>query len=152
MKQNIISIKSKNPYCETYYQNLLLSYSFIHKECLWSLNFALYPKECVCLNQSILKLRLFTYFLLDKKIWWFLSAVLSKMTLPNKSSPKNENRNEFISHFVDMLGLYQQKAMQYESINFYLLINSCNFIKNISIFKDENALKNQVQFDRNLVG
>ena len=64
-------------------------------------------KECVSLNQSILKLRLFTYFLLDKKIWWFLSAVLSKMTLPNKSSPKNENRNEFISHFVDMLGLYQ---------------------------------------------
>ena len=64
------------------------------------------------------------------------------MTLPNKSSPKNENRNEFISHFVDMLGLYQYKAMQYESINFYLLINSCNFIKNISIFKDENALKN----------
>ena len=55
-------------------------------------------KECVSLNQSILKLRLFTYFLLDKKIWWFLSAVLSKMTLPNKSSPKNENRNEFISH------------------------------------------------------
>jgi len=33
-------------------------------------------------------------------------------------------------------------GMQYESINFYLLINSCNFIKNISLFKDENALKN----------
>ena len=64
-------------------------------------------KERVSLNQSILKLRLFTYFLLDKKIWWFLSAVLSKMTLPNKSSSKDENRNDLISHFVDILGLYQ---------------------------------------------
>ena len=63
-----------------------------------------FDKEYVSLDQSILKLRLFTYFLLDKNFWWFLSAVLSKMTLPNKSNSKNENRNEFISHFVDILG------------------------------------------------
>ena len=40
--------------------------------------------------------------------------------------------------------------MQYELINYYFLINSCNIIKNISTCKDENALENYVQFDRNL--
>ena len=33
-------------------------------------------KVCASLNQSILKLRLFTSVLFDKKVWWFLSAAL----------------------------------------------------------------------------
>ena len=56
-------------------------------------------KGCVSLNQSILKLRLFTSVLFHNKMWWFLSAVLSKMTIQNKSSSKNKNKDKIYLTF-----------------------------------------------------
>ena len=47
-------------------------------------------KGYVSLNQSILKLRLLTSVLFHKNMRCFLSAVLSKMTIRNKSSSKKQ--------------------------------------------------------------
>ena len=46
----------------------------------------------VSLNQSILKLHLFTSVQFDKKNWQFLSAVLSKMMIQNRSSSKKKDK------------------------------------------------------------
>ena len=94
-----------------------------------------------CLNQSILKLHVFTSVLFPPKKWWFLSAVLSKMTIRKRSNSKNKKyiHLKFL-YILGFISLYQYKAMQYEK-----LFISCRivpyFIKNISTFKDENALK-----------
>ena len=49
-------------------------------------------KRYVSLNQSVLKLRLFTSVQFDKNIWQFLSAVLNKMMIQNRSSSKNKDK------------------------------------------------------------
>ena len=74
-------------------------------------------KGRVSLNSSILELHLFTLVLFHKNMWRYLSAVLSKVTIRNKSSSKNKNKDKSIQHFSEILGFisfYQLKAIQYE--------------------------------------
>ena len=78
-------------------------------------------KECVSLNQSILKLRLSTLVLFDKKMWWFLSDIFFTFC-----------RHSWFHKFIPI----ESNAIIY--IN--KLLSSCElvpyFIKNISTFKD----------------